>query len=94
MALLVTSAISALIQLILFTIPVWVYVAWQRLRHKRPWGELRARLGLIVGDRRYLAYGAVIALVAVGLTIWMVRSIPPERSDGSCRFGRPTLSRP
>ena len=48
-------------------------------------GEVCSRLGLVIGQRRYLAYGAAIAIVAVGLTMWMVSSIPPERflHDGS-----------
>jgi membrane protease YdiL (CAAX protease family) len=76
-ALLVDTAISACLQaIVLGGIPLVAYLVFQRLRHKRTFAESAKRAGLQLGDRRYLAYAIVLALLGNILLVLVLRSRP------------------
>lgn len=66
------SLIGSVLQfVILSAIPLGLYTAWHKLRHKRSWLEIRQRAGLVLGEPRYLLFSAGFAVVfALGLVLF------------------------
>jgi membrane protease YdiL (CAAX protease family) len=97
--LLAGAVISAVINLLLFAgLPFLFYFLYHRWRHKRGFREVARRAGLAVGDKRYLAYGAGLAVLAVaGLILWppsvetLVRPGSPQRAFRGLGLGGPAI---
>lgn len=71
------AVISAFLQaLVLGGVPFLGYLAYQRWRHKRTFGEVARRAGLQLGEPRYLAYSLGFALV--GVVVLTTSSLPLE----------------
>lgn len=70
--LLANAILSALLNLLVLAgLPFSAYFAYQRWRHRRPFGEIARRAGLQLGAARYVAYSAAFALAGVAaLVIW------------------------
>jgi len=79
--LLANAALSALVNLLVFAgLPFFSYLAYQKWRHQRTFGEISRRAGLQLGAGRYVAYSVVFALVEVAiLAIW-----PPALPCAAC----------
>lgn len=70
--------LSALLNvLVLVGLPFLGYFLYQKWRHKRRLGEISRRAGLQIGDKKYLVYSALFAIVCVVLLlVWQ----PPLES--------------
>jgi len=81
--LLVNAAISALVNLLILAgIPFFFYFVYQKWRHKRTFTEVARRAGLQLGERRYILYSLIFALVGVAiLVIWPPPLAPFLRND-------------
>ncbi len=83
----VTSAVvSALVNVfILAGLPLLGYWLYQRLRHRRTWSEIRDRVGLKVGETRFLFHSGAISLaLALALVVWPP-SLEPLTRPGSAQ---------
>ena len=80
--LLANAAISALLNLVVLgVLPLLLYFAYQKWRHKRGFGEVAKRAGLQLGEGHYIGYSLAFAVAAVAiLFIWPPRLEPFLRS--------------
>ena len=81
----VTDAVaSALVNfVVLVFIPFAVYGSYHKLRRGRGLGDILSRVGLRLGEPRYLAYAGAFALVAVILLILGQPNLEPILREGS-----------
>jgi membrane protease YdiL (CAAX protease family) len=78
--------VSALLQVIVLAgVPFLAYFTYQKLRHKRTFGEIARRTGLQVGDRRYLGYSIAFALVGVIILLIWSPPLDPFTRQGSAQ---------
>ena len=81
---LVDAGVSALLNLVVLAgIPFLAYFAYQRLRHRRRFLEVARRVGLQLGDARYVGYSLVVAAVGVAALIAWPPPLEPFLRDGS-----------
>ena len=67
---LIDAALSAFLQAaVLGGVPLFVYVLYQKLRHKRPLAESARRAGLQIGSPRYLPYSVAFALGGIAIIV-------------------------
>ena len=82
--LLANAALSALVNLLVFAgLPFVAYLAYQKWRHKRAFGEISRRAGLQLGAGRYVAYSVVFALASVAILAMWPPALEPFLRDGS-----------
>jgi membrane protease YdiL (CAAX protease family) len=82
--LLANAALSALLNLLVIGVfPFLAYVAYQKWRHKRMFGEIARRAGLQFGAGRYVAYSAGFGLAAVVILALWPPPLAPFLRDGS-----------
>lgn len=82
------AAVSALVNLLVLAgLPFLLYFAYQKWRLKRGFDEIARRVGLQLGEGRYIGYSLAFALAGVAiLVIWppacepFVRSGSPQQS--------------
>jgi membrane protease YdiL (CAAX protease family) len=78
------AALSALVNaLILAGLPFASYVAYQKWRHRRTFGEIARRAGLQLGAVRYLAYSAAFACAVVAILVLWSPPLGPLVREGS-----------
>ena len=82
---LLTNAISSAVMnlVILVGIPFMPYYAFHKWRHKRGLAEIAKRLGLRLGEPRYIGYCLVCAAVVVAILIIWPPSLEPIVREGS-----------
>lgn len=68
---------ASLNAVVLAGLPFLGYFLYHKWRHKRRIGEISRRAGLQIGDRKYLVYSALFAIVCVAL-LWVWQ--PPLES--------------
>lgn len=98
--LLMGAALSALLNLVIFAaLPLLLYFAYHKLRHKRTLAEVAARAGLQRGASRYLVYSAAGAVVFVAaLLLWsppveaFIREGSPQRVFRGLGFSAPAVT--
>jgi membrane protease YdiL (CAAX protease family) len=84
--LLTNAAVSAVLQAaVLGAVPFFVYAWYHKVRHKRTLRESATRAGLQLGEPRYLAYAAALALLAGLLLVFLVPSVEPLTREGSAQ---------
>lgn len=76
-------ASAAINVLLLAGIPFLCYFAWHKRRHRRSLAEIARRAGLQLGERRYLAYAAAIALACVAILLSLPLPLEPVLREGS-----------
>jgi membrane protease YdiL (CAAX protease family) len=82
--LLASAAISAAVNLLIVAgLPFLLYFVYQRWRHRRSFREIAQRAGLQLGERRYLGYSLVVALVAVAMLLLWQPPLEPYLRNGS-----------
>jgi membrane protease YdiL (CAAX protease family) len=83
----IETLISAVMNVVIFSLPILVYVLWRRFRSGLQWTEIQVRLGLVQIDRRMLlialgcsALGAAVAALvgAVALPADLLQSMVEE----------------
>ena len=63
--------LSAILQVIFIGgVPLMLYTAWHKLRHKRSLREIRTRAGLVVGDASMLRYAIGFAILSTLVSIF------------------------
>ena len=78
------AALSALLNaLVLAGLPFSIYVAYQKWRHRRTFGEIFRRAGLQLGAGRYLAYSAAFACASVAILVLWPPPLDPLVREGS-----------
>lgn len=83
---LANALLSALMNVILLAgLPLLFYFLFHRLRHKRSFSEVARRAGLQLGEKRYLAYSAVFALLGVVLLLIFTPDLEVLTREGSAQ---------
>src|SRR5690349_5658366 len=78
------AVLSALVNaLVLAGLPFSIYVAYQKWRHRRTFGEISRRAGLQLGAGRYLAYSAAFACACVTILVLWPPPVAPFVREGS-----------
>jgi membrane protease YdiL (CAAX protease family) len=81
---LANAAISVLLNLLVLAgLPFLLYVAYQKWRHKRGFGEIARRVGLQLGEGRYIGYSLAFALVGVAILVVWPPPLEPFVRNGS-----------
>lgn len=78
------AAISTIMNLLILAgIPFLFYFAYQKLRHKRGFGEIARRAGLQLGELRYVEYSLAFALAVVAVIVILPPPLAPFLRPGS-----------
>jgi membrane protease YdiL (CAAX protease family) len=81
---LASAAVSALLNLVVLGgLPLLVYFAYQKRRHKRGFREVARRTGLQLGDGRYAGYGLLAALATAAILALWPPPLEPFVREGS-----------
>ena len=84
---LIDAALSAFLQAaVLGGVPLFVYVLYQKLRHKRPLAESARRAGLQIGSPRYLLYSVAFALGGIAIIV-LIFAVWPQSLAPFTRVG-------
>lgn len=82
--LLAFAALSALINLlILAALPLLVYTLYHRRRSSLPYSEIRERTGLVVGEKKYIGYSVLFAVIVMAALLLKPPSLEASVGDGS-----------
>ena len=81
---LLNAFLSALLNvLVLAGLPFLGYFLYHKWRHKRRLGEISRRAGLRIGDKKYLVYSALFAIVCVALLLAWQPPLESFTGEGS-----------
>jgi membrane protease YdiL (CAAX protease family) len=83
---LVNALLGAILNVaVLAGLPFLGYCVYHRLRHRRGFAECARRAGLCLGERKYIAYGAALALLAAAAIALRPPELEPFTREGSAQ---------